>query len=87
MIPLGIWPGTEAGKTGPASLSGPPWGETDQLPLQRELRVGDFSLFLYSRGETGQVVGNFLNLVQISLYLNIGLRRLVPTLPSVVAKS
>lgn len=36
-------------------------GETDQTPLQRKLRVNDFSLFLYSRGETGQIVGSFPN--------------------------
>lgn len=53
-----LWPGMEEGKTGPASSVGHSVGETDQTPLQRKLRVGDF-LFLYSRGEMGQIVGEF----------------------------
>lgn len=44
----------------PSFTLGPSVEETDQTPLQRKLRVGDF-LLPYSRGKTGQIMGDFLD--------------------------
>lgn len=45
------------GRQGQLHSVGHSVGKTDQAPLQRELRVGDFSLFIYSRGEMGRITG------------------------------